>query len=125
MSQAIILACDAEAYAACEIEHASLRDKLFRHLCDSLGYEEPAALTESQRAELEEELDDLTNNWDEADVGNMNLKADTELQHMFAQYVDLSNSLGAYQDAGLEEVVERWYGGRLPRPAEDDEATGD
>ena len=124
MTQPVILASDAEAYAACESALASLNDKLLRHLCDSLGYAEPAALSESQRAELDEELVGLIHNWHEVDVFNMKIKADTDLQHMLAQYVDLGNSLGAYEDAGLGEVVDQWYGGRMPSGGEE-EATED
>ena len=114
MAQPVILACDAQAYAVRESEQASLRDELFRHVCGHLGYEDPDVLTEQQRAELEDELDELIDNWDETDVGAINIKADTDLQQMLARHVDLGNSLGAYQDAALEEVVERWYGGVTP-----------
>ena len=114
MAQPVILASDAGAYALDEAKQNRVFDVLIRDLCKRLGYGEPDTLTEEQHADVDEEFREALEAWDEAEVNDIDLRPDTEFQKLLAQYVDLANGLGAYHDAGLEEVVERWYGGVTP-----------
>ena len=68
-------------------------EQMLAHLCDEYNLGPLSDLSDDRRQELEEELEDHTEQWCEADEDDMTLKAKTDFQKMLAEYHELGEQL--------------------------------
>ncbi len=68
-------------------------EQMLAHLCDEYDLGTLSDLSDDRRQELEEELGEHTERWNEADVDDMTLRAKTDFQKMLAEYHELGEQL--------------------------------
>ncbi len=92
----------AKPFAELERQRGRLWDQMLQHLAGVYSLGDLANLDERARLGLDDELEDLVENWMEADHDAENpLRVETELQHLLAQYHRLGEMLLDIHDEAI------------------------
>lgn len=67
-------------------ERSELATQMLQHIATQYGHGTLDEIDDTTRDALEKEIEELTVNWNVADVKNINLKPSTELQHLLEKY---------------------------------------